>query len=101
MTKYEEYALLQSEIDVLEAKKDLLRAEIETILPPEGHKDEYVTALWKSNKKWSYSDTIKTLENKLKEDKTKIETQKEIEEKEGIAKFEETKSLVIKVNKQK
>ncbi len=32
MTKYEEYALLQKQIDELDAKRELLRAEIEEIL---------------------------------------------------------------------
>lgn len=97
MNKYEEYAVLQKEIDVLEAKKAILRFDIEQILPEEGYKDQYVTATWKSNKKWAYSPKVVTLEAKLKEDKIAIDLQKEVEEKQGIASCQETKSLVVKV----
>ena len=54
MTKYEEYALLQKEIDVLDAKKELLRAEIEKILPEEGFKDEVINAYWTTKSKYEY-----------------------------------------------
>lgn len=97
MNKYQEYAQLQKQIDDLSAQQDAIKVLIQAELPEEGHKDEFVTVSWRVNKKWTYSDTIKTLETKLKEDKTKIETQKEIEEKDGTATAEESKSLVIKV----
>lgn len=58
MTKYEEYALVTKELDVLEAKKELLRKEIEEILPEEGYKDEIVNAFWTAKKKWTYSPKI-------------------------------------------
>lgn len=91
MTKYEEYAKLQSEINVLEAKKELLRAEIETILPEDGYKDELITAFWTMKKKYDYSPKVKGLETELKATKKQ-------EEEDGTAKFEEIKQLTLKVN---
>jgi len=90
MTKYEEYALLQKEIDVLDAKKELLRAEIEKILPEEGFKDEVINAYWTTKSKYEYSPKVKGLETELKATKKQ-------EEENGIAKKEEVKQLTIKV----
>ena len=90
LTKYEEYALLQKEIDVLDAKKELLRAEIEAILPQEGFKSEIITAYWTMKKKYEYSPKVKGIEAELKA------TKKE-EEENGTAKIEELKQLTIKV----
>lgn len=90
MTKYEEYALVTKELDVLEAKKELLRKEIEEILPEEGYKDEIVNAFWTAKKKWTYSPKIDGLTAELKVTKAK-------EEEDGTATSEETKQLTIKV----
>lgn len=90
MTKYEEYALLQKDIDILEAKKDILRAEIETILPDDGFKDETINAYWTVKSKYEYSPKVKGLETELKATKKQ-------EEENGTAKKEEVKQLTIKV----
>ena len=112
LTKYEQYALLESEIDVLEAKRELLRAEIEVILPKEGFKDENITASWRITKTFFYPEDVKILETNVKEaikpieEKFKleiqplvesIETAKKLAEENGTAKVQEKKSLVIKV----
>ena len=90
LTKYEEYAILQKEIDVLDAKKELLRAEIEVILPDDGYKDEFITASWAIKNKYEYSLKVKELETELK-------SVKKDEEEKGIAKKEEVKQLTIRV----
>lgn len=90
MTKYEEYALLTKELDVLETKKELLRAEIEKELPEEGYKDDIINAYWTSKKKWTYSPKVDGLTAELKATKAK-------EEEDGTATSEETKQLTIKV----
>jgi hypothetical protein len=90
MTKYEEYALLQKEIDVLDAKKELLRAEIEVILPEDGYKDENINIFWTLKNKYNYSIKVKELEAMVKS------TKKEEEEK-GLATKEETKQLTIRI----
>lgn len=112
MTKYEEYALLQKQIDELDAKKELLRAEIAGILPDEGFKNDILVASWRTFKKYQYPESVKTLEDNVKEaikpieEKFKaeiksltesVETAKKLSEENGTAKVEETKSLVIKV----
>lgn len=111
-TIYEQYASLQKQIEELDAKKELLRAEIEVILPKEGFKNDVLTASWRTFKKYQYPEDVKTLENNVKEaikpieEKFKaeikpltesIETAKKLAEENGTAKVEETKSLVIKV----
>jgi len=94
MTKYEEYATLQKEIDVLEAKKELLRADIENDLPEEGYKDEIINVFWTNRKKWTYTDKVTETEKKLKET---VGALKKLEEENGDAKSEEIKQLTIKV----
>lgn len=94
MTKYEEYALLQKEIDILDAKKEILRAEIEDILPEEGFKDDIVNAFWTKKTKWTYTDKVTTTEKQLKET---VSALKKLEEENGEAKAEEVKQLTIKV----
>lgn len=90
MTKYEEYALLQKDIDILEAKKEILRTEISEILPEEGFKSDFMTAFWKVTKKWKYSEDVDLLTNSLKE-------AKKLEEETGKATSEETRVLSISV----
>lgn len=90
MTKYEEYAVLQKEIDLLDAKKEILRAEIEAILPEDGFKDESINAYWTTKSKYEYSPKVKGLETELKATKKQ-------EEESGEAKKEEVKQLTIKV----
>ena len=90
MTKYEEYALLQKDINILEAKKDLLRSEIAEILPEEGFKSEIITAFWKITKKWKYSKNVDHIVESLKETKKR-------EEEDGSATAEESKQLTISV----
>lgn len=90
LTKYQEYALIQKEIKRLEAKKDLLRAEIEVMLPEDGFKDDTINVFWTKKTKWTYTDAVKVIENSLK-------TQKKLEEESGDAKAEEIKQLTIKV----
>ena len=90
MEKYQEYIKLQSEIDNLEAKKDLLRADISKELPDEGYKDENINIFWTLKKKWEYSPKVKGLETELKA------TKKDEEEK-GVATSEEVKQLTIKI----
>jgi hypothetical protein len=112
MTKYEEYALLQKEIDVLDAKKELLRAEIEKDLPKEGFKSDILDAGWRVTKRYSYPENVKILEDNVKEaikpieEKFKeeirpltesVETAKKLSEENGTAILEEKKQLVIKV----
>lgn len=94
MNKYEEYALLQKEIDVLDAKKELLRAEIEAILPEDGFKNDVVNAFWTKKTKWTYTDKVSETEKQLKET---INSLKKLEEENGDAKSEEIKQLTIKV----
>lgn len=90
MTKYEEYALLQKELDVLEAKKEILRAEIESMLPDDGYKDDTIIAFWTVKNKYEYSPKVKGLETELKATKKQ-------EEETGIAQKVESKQLTIKV----
>jgi len=112
MTKYEEYALLQKDIEVLEAKKNLLREEISAELPDEGFKSDIITAIWRVSKKYSYPEDVKTLESNVKEaikpieEKFKadikpltdsIETAKKLSEENGTATIQETKTLAITV----
>lgn len=94
LTKYEEYALLQKQIDELDAKKELLRADIEAILPEEGYKDETINVFWTNKKKWTYTDKVTETEKSLKET---IGALKALEEENGDAKAEEIKQLTIKV----
>ena len=54
MELYKQYVELEKQIVELEAKKDLLRADIAKSLPEDGYKDETITAFWKTTKKWKY-----------------------------------------------
>ena len=90
MELYKQYVELEKQIVELEAKKDLLRADIAKSLPEDGYKDETITAFWKTTKKWKYSPKVDGLNAELKA------TKKDEEEK-GIAKFEESKQLAITV----
>jgi len=112
MTKYQEYALLQKQIEELEAKKALLRAEIEVILPKEGFKDETINALWRISKKITYPEDVLILETNVKE-KIKpmeekyqaeikpllesVEVAKKLAEENGTVKIDEKKTLTITV----
>jgi len=114
MTKYQEYALLQSEINVLEIKRELLRAEIEVILPKEGYKDENLTAIWRISKKITYPEDVLILETNVRE-KIKpmeekyqaeikpllesVEVAKKLSEENGTVKIDEKKTLTITVKK--
>lgn len=90
MEQYKQYVELIKEIDLLEAKKEVLRAEIEKDLPEEGFKDETINIFWTTKNKYTYSPKVKGLETELKETKKK-------EEEDGTATKEETKQLTIKV----
>lgn len=90
MTIYEDYAVVQKDIDVLEAKKELLREKISQELPEEGFKSDIITAIWKSTKKWKYSPKVDELNAELK-------ATKKTEEETGVAVAEETKTLAITV----
>lgn len=94
LTKYQEYALLQKQIEELDAKKELLRAEIEAILPEEGFKDDIINIFWTNKKKWTYTEKVTETEKKLKET---VSALKKVEEENGDAKCEEIKQLTIKV----
>lgn len=94
MTKYEEYVVLQKKIDELDAKKELLRSEIEAELPEEGFKDESINVYWTNKKKWTYTEKVAETEKKLKDT---ISSLKKSEEESGDAKCEEIKQLTIKV----
>lgn len=93
-TKYQEYVLLQKQIDELDAKKELLRAEIEAELPEDGFKDDSINVYWTNKKKWTYTEKVTETEKKLKETISEL---KKIEEENGDAKCEEIKQLTIKV----
>ena len=114
MDLYEQYAVLQKEIDALETKKKVLRDEIASVLPDEGVKNDFVTAVWRKAKKWAYPETVTQLETEVKE-KIKpieekfqeeirpfvesVETAKKLAEENGTATAEETKSLVVTLKK--
>lgn len=112
MTKYEEYVALQKEIDVLEGKKNLLRDDISAILPAEGFKNETINALWRTSKKITYPEDVKTLESNVKEAIKPIEEKyqaeikpllesvevaKKLAEDNGTVTVEEKKTLAITV----
>jgi hypothetical protein len=59
-------------------------------LPLEGIKNDKVVAIWKSIKKYKYSPVIDSLTENLK-------NTKKLEEESGVATFEESKQLSIKV----
>lgn len=90
MDLYEQYNKLEKEIEGLESKKELLRADIEKELPAEGVKNNFVTAFWTLKKKFKYSPKVDGLTAELKATKAK-------EEEDGTATFEETRQLTIKV----
>lgn len=86
---YDEYAQLDREIKSLELKKEQLRPHIIKMILDQGA-DKIETALGKFSitnlKKWTYSDKVTELGDKLKAQKAK-------EESTGDATFEETPSL--------
>lgn len=90
MNLYEQYAQVSKEIEALEAKQKLIKDDIAKELPEDGIKNDYVTAFWKVGKKWKYSPKVDGL-------KAELDSTKEKEEKEGIAVFEEVKTVNIKV----
>lgn len=90
METYKEYADIQKQINLLEDRKEALRAKITLELPAEGTENDFVKAIWKTKRKWAYSPAVDSL-------KEALDTQKDKEEREGIAKAEETKELNIKI----
>lgn len=86
---YDEYAALDSQIKALETKKEQLRPHIVQMIIDQGA-DKIETALGKFTitqlKKWTYSDKVEQMADKLKAQKAK-------EESTGDATFEETPSL--------
>lgn len=112
MEKYNKYIELQKEIDALEEQKKLLRADIESTLPDGGYKDETISVIWRSSKKYSYPEGVKSLEieveEKIKPIKERfdaeikpfiesVEVAKRLSEENGTAEVKETKVLAITI----
>lgn len=104
-TLYDEYIVVQKEIDALEEKKKSLRERIQLELPPEGFKNEAITVSWTTNKKWQYSPQVAAKEAEIKAIEASIEPiakelkdLKTVEELQGVAVvIEEKKGLLVKV----
>lgn len=89
---FAEYAAVGLEISKLEEKKEALREKIAKVLPIEGVENDYGTFGWNIKKKWTYSPKIVEAEALLKKEK-------KVEELNGVATAEESKILVIKLEK--
>lgn len=89
---FAEYAAIVLQEEQLAAKKEALREKIEKVLPDDGVENDYGTFSWMSRKKWTYSPAIVEADAVLKK-------QKKVEELTGIATFEESKTLLIKIAK--
>jgi hypothetical protein len=92
---YEEYAILESEIKALEAKKEQLRPHILKMMVDQGV-ENLETAVGKFSvtklKKWSYPEEVIELEDDFKAAKAKAQST-------GEATYEETESLRFTIAK--
>ena len=92
---FQEYADLNNQIKLLEAKKTLLANEIKKRMEVEevtNYKNDYGIFSKMVRKNWQYSSTVEVLNEKLKK-------QKKIEELEGTANYTESISITFRANK--
>ena len=92
---FQEYADLNNQIKLLEAKKTLLADEIKKRMEVEevtNYKNDYGIFSKMVRKNWQYSSTVEVLNEKLKK-------QKKIEELEGTANYTESISITFRANK--
>lgn len=77
LTSYEEYAVLNSKIEALNAQKDILRTQIleDMVLSKEDKVDTSVGKFTVSKlKKWTYTDKVEKLNEEFKAQKAKEES---------------------------
>ena len=89
---YKRYAILEQKRRDIEKEQSELKQRLSEDMPEEGTKFYYGSYSWQNRKKWSYSDKVTEMEAELK-------SLKKLEEKEGTATFEESKSVVYRHNK--
>ena len=89
---YKRYAILEKKRRDIEKEQSELKQRLSEDMPEEGTKFYYGSYSWQNRKKWSYSDKVAEMETELK-------SLKKLEEKEGTATFEESKSVVYRHNK--
>lgn len=89
---YKRYAFLEEKKRDIEKEQSELKERLKEDMPEEGTKFYYGSYSWQTRKKWAYSEKVAEMETELK-------SLKKLEEKEGTATFEESKTVVFRYNK--
>ncbi len=89
---YKRYAFLEEKKRDIEQEQSELKERLKEDMPEHGTKFYFGSYSWQNRKKWSYSEKVTEMEAELK-------SQRKLEEKEGTATCEESKSVVFRYNK--